>query len=98
MTRYAKADTGPQWYQDNYPGAVITPNAVVLHTTEGTSWPAYAGGRTAPTTTAHPNMGAHRLDWRQHFPDERSARALENDRGGVETNTLNVVQLELVGT
>ncbi|MFD3560872.1 hypothetical protein ACFWVU_14500 [Streptomyces sp. NPDC058686] len=35
---------------------------------------------------------------RQHFPANMSSRALVNRNGGVETNTLNVVQIELVGT
>lgn len=98
MTTYPKADTRRAWYQDNYPGAVIDPNAGVIHTTEGTSLPGYNGGATAPNYTAVPNFGAKRLDWFAHFPDERSSRALRNLSGGVETNTLNVLQVELVGT
>lgn len=98
MTGYHLADTQAQWFEDDYPGAVMDPNCVVLHTTEGTSWPGYSGGAVAPNYTAQPDMHAKCLRWRQHYPDERSARALENDRGGVETNTLNVVQVELVGT
>lgn len=98
MSNYHRADTRTQWYQGKYPGAVMHPNVVVLHTTEGGSWPSYSGGAVAPTYTAMPNHQAKRLDWRAHFPDERSARALENHAGGVETNTLNAVQVELVGT
>lgn len=98
MSNYHKADCKVQWFQDDYPGAVMQPNCTCIHTTEGTSWPSYSGGAVAPNYTAHPNMRAKRLDWRAHFPDERSARALENDAGGVETNTLNIVQVELVGT
>lgn len=98
MTTYPKANTDVQWFQDNYPGSRMDPNALVVHTTESTGWPSYNGGATAPNCTARPNMSAKRLEWRAHFPDERSARALRNTSGGVETNTLNVVQLELVGT
>lgn len=98
MTTYSKANTTEQWFQDDYPGAVMDPNAGVLHTTEGTTWPGYNGGASAPTYTACPNLRRQRLEWRAHFPDERSSRALRNTSGGVETNTLNVVQVELVGT
>jgi hypothetical protein len=98
VSNYRPADTKAQWFQDDYPGSVISPNVVVLHTTEGTTWPGYEGGATAPTYTALPDFAAKRLVWRAHFPDERSSRALRNEAGGVETNTLNVVQVELVGT
>src|SRR4051794_6731271 len=98
VSTYAKANTTAQWFQDNYPGSVMNPNVVVLHTTETTGWPPYGGGATAPNYTARPNIAAKRLEWRAHFPDERSSRALKNLTGGVETNTLNVVQVELIGT
>lgn len=98
MSNYALADTTRAWFQDDYPGSVITPNVVVLHTTEGTTLPTYDGGAMAPTYTAVPDFAAKRLRWFAHFPDERSARALRNEAGGVETNTLNAVQVELVGT
>ncbi|MET8318358.1 hypothetical protein ABZU78_29965, partial [Rhodococcus erythropolis] len=39
-----------------------------------------------------------RLVWYQHFDFDVSSRALVNKSGGVETNTLNVVQVEIVGT
>jgi hypothetical protein len=98
MSNYTLADTKAQWFQDNHPGGSMNPNVVVLHTTEGTGWPGYSGGATAPHYTAMPDFKAKRLRWRAHFPDERSARALRNERGGVETNTLNCVQVELIGT
>ena len=98
MTTYPPADTRAAWYQDNYPGAVMDPNCGVLHTTEGTSLPGYSGGATAPNYTAVPDFSRKRLRWFAHFPDERSSRALRNLGGGVETNTANVVQVELVGT
>lgn len=98
MSNYSRADTKAQWFQDDYPGAVINPNVVVVHTTEGTGYPSYGGGASAPHYTAMPDFKNKRLIWRAHFPDERSARALRNLSGGVETNTLNCVQVELIGT
>lgn len=87
------------WYQDDYPGAVITPNCGVIHTTENAEGvPDYAGGSEAPNYTANPLFAEKRLEFHVHFPDERSSRALVNLAGGVETNTLNALQIELVGT
>lgn len=98
MSTYGPADTETAWYQDNYPGSTITPNCGVLHTTEGSSLPGYSGGASAPNYTAVPIFREARLQWFAHFPDEKSSRALRNLTGGVETNTLNVIQVELVGT
>jgi hypothetical protein len=98
VSNYAAADKSAQWFAGAYPGKTMTPNCGCLHTTEGVSWPGYGGGAQAPNYTAKPNFGARRLDWRAHFPDEMSARALVNKPGGVETNTANVVQVELIGT
>lgn len=95
---FPRANADVQWFAGAYPGARIDPNVCVLHTTETSGWPGYAGGATAPTYTARPNFTGERLDWRQHFPETMSARALRNEAGGVETNTLNCVQVELVGT
>ncbi|MFP3990968.1 peptidoglycan-binding protein [Streptomyces sp. E11-3] len=85
-------------YSRRYTGSLIKPNCGVLHTTEGTSLPSYGDGASAPNVTARPNFGKKRLDFYQHYPFNRSARALVNRPGGVETNTLNVIQIELVGT
>ncbi|MER5182405.1 peptidoglycan-binding protein [Streptomyces sp. NPDC002896] len=99
--------TGPQrfpgasranWYQDDFGGDAMEVNVVVLHTTEGRTLPGYGGGSLAPNLTAVPDLGAKKLKWYQHFDIETSSRALVNLRGGVETNTLNVCQVELVGT
>ncbi|MDH6451561.1 hypothetical protein M2155_003969 [Streptomyces sp. SAI-119] len=99
--------TGPQrypgasranWYQDDFGGDAMEVNVVVLHTTEGRTLPTYSGGALAPNLTAVPDLAAKRLRWYQHFDIETSSRALANLRGGVETNTLNVCQVELVGT
>jgi hypothetical protein len=86
------------WYQGAYPGTPMDVNVVVLHTTEGRTLPGYGGGASAPTLTAVPDFTARRLRWFQHFDIDTSARALVNLPGGVETNTLNVCQVELVGT
>ncbi|WP_346007308.1 hypothetical protein [Janibacter terrae] len=98
MSIYHLANTSAQWFAKAYPGAKITPNCGVLHTTEGATWPGYGGGASAPSYTALPDIKRQELVWRAHFPDEMSARALVNSPGGVETNTANVVQVELVGT
>lgn len=99
--------TGPQtypgastayWYGSKYAGDAMEVNVVVLHTTEGRTLPDYGGGAVAPTLTAVPDFAAKKLRWYQHFPIDTSARALVNLPGGVETNTNNVCQLEMVGT
>jgi hypothetical protein len=101
------AKTGPQrypgastayWYGSKYPGSAMESNVIVWHTTEGTSLPGYSGGAEAPNFTAKPDFKAKRLVWYQHFDFDVSARALVNRSGGVETNTLNVCQVEIVGT
>lgn len=103
MSNFAKANTTAQWFQDDYPGAVLNLSAetmvLTVHTTEGMTWPSYGGGETAPNYTGFPPLaGISSGLWRAHFPDERSSRALRNLDGGVQTNTLNTVQLELIGT
>jgi hypothetical protein len=101
------ARTGPQrypgastayWYQTQYGGDSMESNVVCWHTTEGTSLPSYAGGAEAPNFTAKPDFAAKHLVWYQHFDFDTSSRALVNLAGGVETNTLNVCQIEIVGT
>lgn len=103
MSNFKKADTTSQWFQDDYPGSLMNLTAAnmvcVIHTTETMGWPGYEGGRTAPNYTGFgPLKGISSGKWRAHFPDERSSRALRNLSGGVETNTLNSVQIELIGT
>lgn len=85
-------------YSGEYKGDLIDPNCGVIHTTEGTSLPTYGGGASAPNITAKPNFAKKKLEFYQHYPFNRSARALVNASGGVETNTNNVIQIELVGT
>jgi hypothetical protein len=99
--------TGPQkypgastahWWQSTWGGDVMEVNVAVLHTTEGIGLPDYGGGSMAPNLTAVADMAAKRLRWHQHFDIDRSSRALRNLAGGVQTNTLNVVQTEFDGT
>lgn len=96
---YPDANRTVQNFANAYPGVIFSSlRAVVLHTTETSGWPGYSGGASAPTFTALPDYTNKRLVWRQHFPLNMSARALKNLSGGVNTNTTNVVQIELVGT
>lgn len=97
-TVYPGADTRTQDFTERFPGAPIRPNVLVIHTTECTDWPGYLDGANAPHLTAKPVIGERRLAIRQHFPLTRSSRALRNEPGGVETNVLNCMQLELIGT
>lgn len=92
------ANTTAAWYQDNYPGSTMESNVGVVHTTEGTSLPSYGGGASAPNVTGVPDFANQKIKWYQHFPVDSSSRALVNSSGGVETNTLNAFQVELVGT
>jgi hypothetical protein len=97
MSTYSRASKAV-WFEDRFLGSLMKPNVVVIHTTEGTSLPSYSGGAVAPNYTAVPDFKAKRLKFYAHFSDERSARALRNEAGGVQTNTLNCIQIELVGT
>lgn len=100
--------TGPQkipgaslahFYGDGpYSGSAMEINCGVVHTTEGRTLPDYGGGAIAPTVTGVPDIAAKRIRWYQHFDVDESARALANKAGGVETNTANAFQVELVGT
>jgi len=95
--RYPGASTA-YWYQSKFGGDSMESNVIVWHTTEGTSLPDYSGGSVAPNFTAKPDFAAKRIVWYQHFDFDTSSRALVNKAGGVETNTLNVCQVEIVGT
>lgn len=95
--RYPSANT-TRWYQNTYSGDSMESNVIVWHSTEGTTLPDYNDGAIAPNFTAVPNVAAQRLDWYQHFDFDTSSRALANQPGGVATNTLNVCQVEIVGT
>lgn len=99
--------TGPQkypgaslseWFHGNYPGNKQEVNTIVLHTTEGRTLVDYNSGAVAPNFTAVPDFTNKKLKWYQHFDFDESSRALVNASGGVQTNTNNVCQVELVGT
>jgi hypothetical protein len=72
----------------------------ILHTTEAKTYRpdrnSYYGHQNWPHATASLAGGVGVLH--QHFPIDRSARAMENDPGGVETNRLSAVQLEIAWT
>lgn len=95
--RYPGASTA-YWFQDRYGGDSMESNVVCWHSTEGRTLPSYDGGALAPNVTALPDFAAKRLKWYQHFDFDTSSRALRNLAGGVQTNTLNVCQVEIVGT
>ncbi|MFE7899162.1 hypothetical protein ACFU3E_16865 [Streptomyces sp. NPDC057424] len=102
------ARTGPQkipgasqsyfYGSGRYSGSDMEVNCGVVHTTEGMSLPSYSDGAMAPTVTGVPDIKAKRIRWYQHYDVDESARALANKLGGVETNTANAFQIELVGT
>lgn len=81
-----------------YSGSDMEVNCGVVHTTEGRTLPSYSGGALAPTVTGVPDIAAKKIRWYQHYDVDESARALANKLGGVETNTANAFQIELVGT
>lgn len=102
------ARTGPQkipgasqayfYGTGRYSGSAMEVNCGVVHTTEGRTVPSYSSGAMAPNVTGLPDIRARKIHWYQHFDVDESARALANRSGGVETNTANVFQIELVGT
>lgn len=91
-TRYPPA----KW--DGIPGAGSFkdgPYRGVLHTTEGST---YAGARAAYLTSRvspHFTIGVEGC-W-QHVDIDRAASALLNSIGGVETNRLSTIQVEVIG-
>jgi len=95
---YPGANRTIQYWAAKFIGSKMAPNVVVLHTTEGGGWPDYSGGATAPNLTIRADKAMKRFKIRQHFPLNRSSRALQNLIGGVETNTLNCIQIELIGS
>jgi hypothetical protein len=82
------ANTAAQFFQGAFPAAATFDrlDKFVLHTTETKDWPGYKGGASAPNATYHPR----KRQIRQHFNNNRSARAL------VDGNRDNVFQLEVV--
>jgi len=97
-TTFPPANRTAQWYASKYPGAAFDViEKLLLHTTEGSGWPAYSGGAIAPNLTALPDVANRRLIWRHHFPINMSSRALAHTRTQ-PTNGDHVVQVELIGT
>lgn len=92
------ADTTAQYWAGKFIGSTMNTNCICLHTTETSTWPGYGSGASAPHMTIRPNIATKTVSIRQHFPAGMSSRALVNLSGGVETNTLNVFQIELIGT
>lgn len=86
------------FFGNRYSGSAMEVNCGVVHTTEGMSLVSYSNGASAPNVTGVPDFKAKKIRWHQHFDVDRSARALMNKSGGVETNSANVFQIELVGT
>lgn len=66
---------------------------IVLHTTEGSSWPGYGGGGSAPHFTVHRDGTI-----RQHISTGYASKALVNRPGGVQTNNAGVIQIEYIGS
>lgn len=89
---YPPANRTAQWFGKTYSGAEIDADKLVWHTTETGGWPGYRGGASAPHWTYHADIH----QWRQHFPANRSARALRNAAGGVQTNTDDALQVEII--
>jgi len=92
---YPRADPNAQNFYAAYP-ALFDPsrrmgdvNVLVLHTTEGTSWPGYSAGSMTPTFTYDPR--SHQM--RQHIPVNMAGRALV----GSTTNRMNCAQIEVIG-
>jgi hypothetical protein len=91
----AGANTTAQLYQSKYPDAAVFDHLEkeLLHTTETSGWPGYAGGASAPNITYHPRL----REIRQHFFNNRSARALRDPTGTpVRENRDFVFQIEIV--
>lgn len=89
---YPPANRTAQWFGDDYIGSLIDPDKIVWHTTETGGWPGYGGGASAPHLTYHAEIH----EWRQHYACNRSSRALRNEAGGVQTNTEDALQVEVV--
>lgn len=68
------------------------PPRIVDHTTETPGLPGYNGGASAP----HVTYLAKERRFVQHLPFDRSAGAMRNAAGGVETNADSALQIEIV--
>jgi hypothetical protein len=67
----------------------------VLHTTEGSSYAGAQAAYRAEGCAPHFTVDGARVY--QHIPINRAATALENPDGGVQTNRLPAIQIEVVG-
>lgn len=91
-TRYPKA----KW--DGIPGAgsfKAGPFRGVLHTTEGSSYAGARGAYLASRISPHFTIGTEGC-W-QHVDVNQASSALVNIIGGVETNRLSAIQIEVIG-
>lgn len=98
---YPKADRTSQWFAGTFPGTLMSDplEKLLWHTTEGSNWPSYerngVKGSVAPQVTYHARAHA----FHQHFPINRSARALQDPQGtSVKENRDGVVQVEIVAS
>lgn len=91
-----------EWLQGNPAGTYSTPvDKLLVHTTEGGSISgavaAYRANNSWPHLTVDCRFG--KVPWRVgHLDLSVPARALRNERGGVETNRDGVIQIEVVGS
>lgn len=69
------------------------PAIFVLHSTEGSGYPGYGGGKSAPHFTVHCRARTSR----QHAPLSSAARALKTSILG-QTNRGGAIQFEIIGT
>lgn len=96
MSRFLSgANRAAQYYQGRYPSASTFSRLekFLIHTTETRGWPGYGGGASAPNATYYPE----RREIRQHFDNNRSARALRDPSGtAVRENRDNIFQLEII--
>lgn len=93
-TLYPKADVKRQWYGNAFATTAMGGvEKVLLHTTEGAGWPSYRDGAVAPNLTYWPA----KRQWRQHFPLDRSSRALcDSAQTEVRENRDRVCQVEII--
>jgi hypothetical protein len=80
---------------DDAGGFLAGPHRGVLHRTEGATFAGARGSYLKNRSAPHFTVGLEGL-W-QHIPLDRAARSLENAAGGVQTNLLSVIQIEIVG-
>jgi hypothetical protein len=80
----------------SFPWAETTDPKGCLHSTEGSSWPTYAGWTIMPHATVMPHPGKG-VEVRQHLPFSQASFALRHTRSQ-PTNGDYVFQFELIGT